>query len=537
MRNWILRAAALLSAAVMALSCVFSPALAAELSEAGERAPGSDAVRLSLTDPSAAETATVMVYMIGSDLESFSGLASDDLSEMMSADLGENVRLVVQTMGCSEWKNDQIRPDTAQRFTIEGGKLVLQDDTLGQLDSTDPETLTDFIRYCSDTYPADRNILILWDHGAGPVYGFGYDEYQPMDASLTLDEIQSALFHANITFDFIGMDACLMSSLETCCALWRYADYLVASEDFEPCDGWGYENWLTALGQNPAIPTAELGGLITSAFVEESNRAGEDGVLSMINLNYTGLISAAWADFAFANDSALTSANYSWKTVPTSRINMEESGQDRFNMDDYYITDIEAVAATVNRQDAAVLSSLLSSAIVACGTTEGDRYMTGLSVTLPYGNSGFYAKLSDIFLSCGFDETYLEWLGTFADALDCDVYYDNWDEWKDAWDSWDTCQTDEDAAQNWLDGQDDLNGIIDWDASDSTFNSWYQDPDTGLYFYPFPNGDMEYQDPNTCRFYYYTASGSLWTVWSLRTWSWLSCPDPGYPTDLQAPVG
>ncbi|MCR5235609.1 MAG: hypothetical protein K6E34_00220 [Lachnospiraceae bacterium] len=35
-------------------------------------------------------------------------------------------------------------------------------------------------------------------------------------------------------FDFIGFDACLMATVETAYMLSPYADYMIASEEFEP---------------------------------------------------------------------------------------------------------------------------------------------------------------------------------------------------------------------------------------------------------------------------------------------------------------
>ena len=40
--------------------------------------------------------------------------------------------------------------------------------------------------------------------------------------------------------DFIGFDACLMSSAELVCTVDDYADYLIASQEVEPSFGWNY---------------------------------------------------------------------------------------------------------------------------------------------------------------------------------------------------------------------------------------------------------------------------------------------------------
>ena len=51
---------------------------------------------------------TIMVYMCGTDLESRSGMGSSDLKEMLDADLGNNVNLLVYTGGCSKWQNNVV---------------------------------------------------------------------------------------------------------------------------------------------------------------------------------------------------------------------------------------------------------------------------------------------------------------------------------------------------------------------------------------------------------------------------------------------
>ena len=42
---------------------------------------------------------TVMVYMCGSDLESDGGAATADLNEMLYADVGDHVNIIVETAG------------------------------------------------------------------------------------------------------------------------------------------------------------------------------------------------------------------------------------------------------------------------------------------------------------------------------------------------------------------------------------------------------------------------------------------------------
>ena len=178
------------------------------------------------------DQATVFVYMNGSDLESEDGEATEDLCEMLAANISSQVNVLVETIGTKSWsKRLGIASDHTQRYKAEAGNLVLVDDSLGQLDCTSPDTLADFISWGAENYPANRYILIFWDHGAGPVYGFGYDEHQSEDSVLTIDEIQTAIRQSGIYFDIIGMDSCIMSSLELCCAMYNYCDYMIRTDD------------------------------------------------------------------------------------------------------------------------------------------------------------------------------------------------------------------------------------------------------------------------------------------------------------------
>ena len=147
-------------------------------------------LRAFYTDVANAESVTVMVYMIGSDLESEDGSATDDLLEMADAALSENIHLVLQTGGTETWWNDVCTDDESERFVIENGDMTLLQ-SLGSMNMTDADTLSDFIRFSAESYPADRYELILWDHGGGTMTGFGYDELYE-DTSLTLSSLSTS---------------------------------------------------------------------------------------------------------------------------------------------------------------------------------------------------------------------------------------------------------------------------------------------------------------------------------------------------------
>lgn len=160
---------------------------------------------------------------------------------------------------------------------------------LGEVSMGDPKTLVDFATWAIKTYPADKYVLILSDHGMG--WPGGWTDPQPRTLRsvnvpfaqvvnqnmLYTSDIDSALGQirqqAKIDkFELVGMDACLMSHLEVYGALAPHARYVVNSQETEPSLGWAYNSFLTALTANPAMDGAELGRQIVSSFIEKDER-------------------------------------------------------------------------------------------------------------------------------------------------------------------------------------------------------------------------------------------------------------------------
>ena len=402
------------------------------------------------TDP-----VTVFVYMNGSDLESEDGSATDDLEEMLAAKTGNRVQVLIETVGTKDWsKRLGIASDHTQRYRLDGGKLVLEDDSLGQEDSTQASTLSDFIRWGSKNYPADRNLLIFWDHGAGPVYGFGYDENQAHEETMTMDQMRQALQNGGIYFDVIGMDCCIMSSMELCLGLQDYCDYLILSEDFETGIGWSYTGWLKALEDNTSLETPELGRLIVDDMVSanENDKDGGAATLALIDASYSNLLYTAWKDFAYANERSLLGENYSMHIKGGRRAHpvLKEKGlfdwifdaNGDYDMSDYYITDIMAVAQNIQSEESKALEAALQLAVAYFACTSDEVGMTGLSVTLPYGDLDFYEELSDVFSNSGLEEEYVNWLGRFVRASGVQDRYDYEDWYENEWSGWESLFTD-----------------------------------------------------------------------------------------------
>ncbi|MCR5673624.1 MAG: hypothetical protein K6F87_07925 [Lachnospiraceae bacterium] len=462
-----------------------------------------------------ARSATVMIYMNGSDLETKAGEATADLAEMIDSGIGENVNVIVQTMGTRKWHDYGISSKTSQIYRVYGGDLELVRDDLGQLDSTKTETLSGFIDFSKKNYPADRYMLIFWDHGGGPVYGFGYDEWQDDTASLTLDEIQEALrSNPDVRFDIIGMDCCIMANLETCYVLAPFCKFAVLSEDFESGLGWSYTNWMKLLEENPGISTPLLGKKIIDGMIdanENDDEAGGSSTMILVNERAVPDLVKKWTDYAYKNSDSLLCVNYSKLHMARGRGFMDSFfdswGDDEslVTMDDYYVSDMMSIIESVGQENESAndLRSSLKACVAYFGHTSDKNELTGMAVSLPYGDRSFYDKLVDVYSKCGFDEKYIDWLEGFVNAEGTDDYYDysdfeeSWCGWQTYEEGWGSCDPDEDFE--------------DWEY-DYEEELWYLYEDGNVYLYDDESDILFFYDEYEDELYYYDEEDDDWYV-------------------------
>ena len=460
-----------------------------------------------------AQSATVMIYMNGSDLETKAGQATKDLSEMIDSGIGEHVNVIVQTMGTKQWHDYGISSETSQIYRVNSGGLEPVVDDLGQLDCTKSATLSDFIDFGKKNYPADRYILIFWDHGGGPVYGFGYDEWQRDEESLTLDEIQEALRNnPDITFDIIGMDCCIMANLETCYVLAPFCKYALLSEDFESELGWSYTEWMKLLEEYPGISTPLLGKKIIDGMIdanENDYEAGSSSTMILVNERAVPDLMKKWTEYAYKNSDSLLGENYSRLHMARGRGFLDElidswaADESYVTMDYYYVSDMMSIVESVGKDDESAddLRASLKDCVAYFGHTSDKNELTGLAVSLPYGDRMFYDRLVSVYSKCGFDEKYIDWLEGFVSAEGTDAYCDysgfedSWCGWQTYEEGWGSCDPDEDSE--------------DWEY-DYEEKLWYLYEDGNVYLYDDESDIMFFYDEYEDQLYYYDEEDDDW---------------------------
>lgn len=238
---------------------------------------------------------TFMVYLDGdNDLES---AAIDDFLEMSSVGTSQNVAIVAlfdRWNGTGSYYDDTSYGDWTDTnlFNITSGLTPYASNALenwGEKNMGDPQTLVDFVLYCVDNFTADHFALILWDHGGG-YFGACWDEDNGED-NLELSEIRWALEKiyndTGIKIDLLGFDACLMGDIEVAYCLRDYVDYVVFSQEYEPGDGWPYDDILSSLDSDPFMSASSLASIIVDKYINYYDLYNvENATMSAVNVSY-----------------------------------------------------------------------------------------------------------------------------------------------------------------------------------------------------------------------------------------------------------
>ena len=242
-------------------------------------------------------TWAVYWYICGSDLESQGGFATKDLIEMLEVALPDNVTAVIQTGGSEAWQNEVINAGALERYVYAGEELTFAD-TQPLASMGDPNTFASFLEYCNTYYPAEKQVVLLWDHGGGSLFGMELDALYDFDA-LTLPEFKSAIEAmpaASGQYELVGFDACLMATVDIAGILAGDARYLVASEELEPGIGWNYTGLFSALADGSATDGAALGRAICDSYYSACEEYGLSGevTLSVVDLSKADALIAAY---------------------------------------------------------------------------------------------------------------------------------------------------------------------------------------------------------------------------------------------------
>lgn len=364
---------------------------------------------------------TVLVYMCAdNNLES---VGIDNFNTMEKVGSTDSVKVLVQfkrsprnNTSNGDWtgaRRYQITRDNDDK-TI--NSPMIQD--LGDIDMGSASSLKDFILWGQSYAPADRYMLILWDHGTG----WDPNDDAPSAKAISQDETYKSMIKipdlpsalgAGKKLDIIACDACLMSMFEVLYEVRNCGDYFVASEEETPIQGFAYDKILTYLTSQQGLESSTKDTavfLAKNAFDEWTSWQQE--VVSVVDLSQVN--SVAQALNAFAQN--LTAGGSSIAATATEAQGSAQRfstyvRDPRVDLGDYASiiaagSSNEAVRASANN-----LKSAISSAVVANYVANTRPRATGISAYIPTAsNFSKYGAPGYTLLSLARDTNWDEWL-------------------------------------------------------------------------------------------------------------------------------
>jgi hypothetical protein len=254
------------------------------------------------------------------DLQPFSDL---NVNQMEKVAGNPDVRFVVQ------WKESKfafpgstfdgvrrylVRPD--QDMSLVKSQLVqdnLVDNAGNALDMGSPQVLNEFIKWAKKNYPADRYVLVVWNHGNGwkrrpttgdETRGVSYDDQY----GTRIDTWQLDQALAGESFDILAWDASLMQMFEVAYEARGHAALIVGSEESPPAEGYPYDAVFRGFRDAPDSSAAQLSRGFVTAMVNNPPYADRKITQSVLDTSQFGALRLALDKLGkklFANRSAL----------------------------------------------------------------------------------------------------------------------------------------------------------------------------------------------------------------------------------------
>jgi hypothetical protein len=361
--------------------------------DGGDSSPSDtrDTTSSDTADATARASWTVLVYMAAdNDLED---AAVGDLKEMLAVGGSDTLRFVVQVdrspgyspravPGLGDWTS-------TKRLVIDASGLREIAD-LGEVNTAEPAVLADFITWGINAFPADRRMLIFWNHGSG-WSGFGSDESTNGHPVLSLADLKQGISQGlartpTTAFEIIGFDACLMATYEVARAMSPFADFLLASQELEPGHGWDYRRF-AALRDDPTMAPADVAADIIDGFFAQATqeRSGTDLTLSLIDLTRIGQLEQALNNYATR---LATTAPQDFARIGQARSNAMRFAKSTDQNREPHLVDLGDFSRPLDSLGSASaegirLRSVLASVVIHNRTTPVTQRASGLSIYFP----------------------------------------------------------------------------------------------------------------------------------------------------------
>ncbi len=240
-----------------------------------------------------------LVYLDGDN--NLEGNAYNDyFNEMWQARNNSNVSIVVLFDRIPGFCNFEPDWENTKYLRMSENAIIANNfpDNNGEANVGHPNTLAWFLDQAEEDCLAENRALIFWNHGSGIMkeneqinenrsvslfnqnrtlvtipssyvddFGYGgvcFDSTSYHNA-LSIRDIRKVL-NDESNFEIIGFDACVMGEFETIYDLEGQSDFIIASQEEEPSDGWEYQDFLPMSFLTTSTTPAQLSSNIVNSY-------------------------------------------------------------------------------------------------------------------------------------------------------------------------------------------------------------------------------------------------------------------------------
>jgi hypothetical protein len=225
--------------------------------------------------------------------------ANKDVAELQTGNVSDSSNIIVG-FDCSK-ANDS-------KLIKVNGKEIEVLDSGSEYDMGDVNFLTKVTNKVFEKYPSKKRMVIIWNHGSGwnimseqdPLTkGISYDDESGNHITTAQLGAYARTINARYHLNILGFDACLMQMVEIAYEVGAAgADYILASEETEPGDGWDYAAMVKTLASYPSA--VELGSSIVEAYGAFYNDT--TSTLSLVNTESLEYFVSAFSKFLSSAD-------------------------------------------------------------------------------------------------------------------------------------------------------------------------------------------------------------------------------------------
>ena len=353
---------------------------------------------------------TIMIYVVGSNLESQSGIVTADLNAIDPEEIDlSKTNVLLYTGGTEKWFNF-VQND-------ENGLYILKEDGFEKLESYDKlnmgdaNTLTQFLNYGYDNYKTEKYDLILYDHG-GAVDGAIYDDFT--NDNLSLEDFGNALknskFGGKKKMEAVLFRTCLNGTLEVANVFAPYSNYLIASEEVSygspGTNVLGFINELDKKdnGQDFGVKFVD-GYEVQQKALNKLNTLSQ--TYSVIDLTKIEKVNKELDNFIAGVD-----VEKDYKKISKIRANLFQYGGDALDYDTVDLYQLAKEISKYSSEDPDALLSAIEDAVVYNKTNVKTSH--GLSIYFPFkGRTGAKNKFLAVYSGLKFSNEYRSFINDF----------------------------------------------------------------------------------------------------------------------------